>query len=145
MRIWHRELLPYLPDAQFRGQLRELVAIMHEWRDRGKTNHVLINKVMDFPKSHLSSYFTIYSCEFSYRYRKEVSERISQEFREFGGETHVVHPFSPDWHDRVYLDICMMNLFEKHVYGSGSSRITDMEWEKLEGGYKRITGRYFFV
>ena len=24
MRMWHVELLPYLPDMQFRGQLREL-------------------------------------------------------------------------------------------------------------------------
>lgn len=29
MRLWHCELLPYLPELQFKGQLRELVAIMH--------------------------------------------------------------------------------------------------------------------
>lgn len=45
MRIWHYQLLPYLPDAQFKGQLRELVAIMRDWKRKGKTNHVLINKV----------------------------------------------------------------------------------------------------
>ena len=48
MRMWHVELLPYLPDMQFRGQLRELVAIMHDWRDKGKTNHLLINHVTLF-------------------------------------------------------------------------------------------------
>lgn len=26
MRLWHYRLFPYLPDLQFRGQLRELVA-----------------------------------------------------------------------------------------------------------------------
>ena len=31
MRIWHYKLLPYLPDKQFKGQLRELVAIMRAW------------------------------------------------------------------------------------------------------------------
>ena len=36
MRLWHYRLLPYLPDAQFKGQLREMVAIMHDWRDKGK-------------------------------------------------------------------------------------------------------------
>ena len=25
MRLWHYKLLPYLPDAQFKGQLRELI------------------------------------------------------------------------------------------------------------------------
>ena len=34
MRLWHYKLLPYLPDAQFKGQLRELVAILHDWRDK---------------------------------------------------------------------------------------------------------------
>lgn len=53
MRLWHYRLLPYLPDAQFRGQLRELVAIMRDWRDKGKTNHVLINAVMEYPKNTL--------------------------------------------------------------------------------------------
>lgn len=53
IRIWHYQLLPYLPDAQFKGQLRELVAIMHDWRDKGKTNHLLINKVMEYPKNSI--------------------------------------------------------------------------------------------
>lgn len=50
MRIWHWKLLPYLPDRQFKGQLRELVAIMHDWRDKGRTNHLLINRVMESPR-----------------------------------------------------------------------------------------------
>ena len=29
MRMWHYRLIPYLPDLQLKGQLRELVAIMH--------------------------------------------------------------------------------------------------------------------
>jgi uncharacterized protein (TIGR02328 family) len=60
MRIWHYALLPYLPDAQFKGQLRELVAIMHDWRDKGTTNHLLINRVMDYPKEELYNYFILY-------------------------------------------------------------------------------------
>lgn len=47
MRLWHYKLLPYLPAAQFKGQLRELVAILHTWRDKGQTNHILINRVME--------------------------------------------------------------------------------------------------
>ena len=44
MRLWHYRLFPYLPDLQFRGQLRELVAIMHDLRDKGQTNHFGIGK-----------------------------------------------------------------------------------------------------
>ena len=43
LRIWHYKLLEVLPDLQFNGQLRELVVIMRDWRDKGKTNHILIN------------------------------------------------------------------------------------------------------
>ena len=50
MRLWHHKLLRYLPEAQFKGQLREMVAIMRDWRDRGTTNHLLINKVMEYDK-----------------------------------------------------------------------------------------------
>lgn len=37
MRLFHYALLPYLPELQFKGQLREIVLIMHQWRDEGKT------------------------------------------------------------------------------------------------------------
>lgn len=36
-RLWDYRLLPYLPDLQFKGQLREIVLIMHDWRDIGKS------------------------------------------------------------------------------------------------------------
>ena len=60
MRLWHYKLLPYLPDLQFKGQLRELVAIMHDWRDNGKTNHLLINRVMEYPKADFYGYFLVF-------------------------------------------------------------------------------------
>ena len=60
MRIWDYRILPYLPELQFKGQLRELILIMRQWRDKGTTNHILINRVMEYPKSHLSSYFFRY-------------------------------------------------------------------------------------
>ena len=141
MRIWHYKLLPYLPDAQFKGQLRELVAIMRDWRDKGKTNHLLINRVMLYPKSELTLYFTLYYWEYSRRYGKEASQNIFLEFLNFPQDrANPTEQIFADWHDNGYLRVCMANLWEKHHYGRGSSRITDEEWKLLLEGYKTITG-----
>lgn len=141
MRLWHKDLLPYLPDRQFKGQLRELVAIMHDWRDKGKTNHLLINKVMDYPKSHLLEYFLEYASEYTYRYNKPISNRIYEEFSKFCGEwKYIGKELFEGWHDDYYLKVCMANLYEKAKYGKGNSRITDEEWDWLFYGYSIITG-----
>jgi hypothetical protein len=39
----------------------------------------------------------------------------------------------------------MANLYEKHVFGVGKSRITDDEWETLCQGYKNITGEDYKI
>ena len=161
MRLWHYELLPYLPDAQFKGQLRELVAIMHDWRDKGTTNHLLINRVMDYDKKHLTSYFLRYRKEYKKRYHKEIDRGIVWEFLEFANykkyedykfsistneivSVRIVKDIFPDWHNKEYLRICMSNLLEKHR-GIGKSRITAEEWETLCSGYKEITGEEYVI
>ena len=145
MRLWHHKLLPYLPDAQFKGQLRELVAIMHDWRDKGQTNHLLINRVMEYQKGELTDYFAGYCAEYERRYQRHVSISTMCEFREFSVCLHypVVRPYR-DWHNDTYLRICMANLFEKHL-GVGKSRITDEEWQRLLEGYKTITGEDYRI
>ena len=145
MRLWHYKLLPYLPDAQFNGQLRELVAIMHDWRDKGQTNHILINRVMDYPKGELYSYFLEYAVAYQQRYGDRVPKQ-ADEFRDFARDPRgfCLTPFV-GWHDKAYLRVCMANLYEKHVYGRGSSRISDAEWERLLEGYAAITGEAYEI
>ena len=158
MRLWHYELLPYLPELQFKGQLRELVAIMHDWRDKDKTNHLLINRVMEYDKKHLTSYFLRYNEEYRRRYGKEIDKNIYWEFLNFADyevgkdyklsfvngvdivSIRIVKNIFEDWHNKEYLRVCMANLYEKHVFGVGKSRIMDEEWQKLIDGYK---GRCF--
>ena len=143
MRIWHYALLPYLPDMQFRGQLRELVAIMRDWKDKGKTNHLLINRVMGYPKQDLGGYFLIYRKEYQRRYGKDVLATINLEFCDFC-EGHSNQPPFKGWHNLEYLRICYANLLEKHN-GIGKSRITDEEWARLCEGYKTITGEDYEI
>lgn len=163
MRLWHYELLPYLPDLQFKGQLREIVAIMHDWRDKGKTNHILINRVMEYPKSNLQDYYFWYCYNYEKRYGKGTSLRLGQEFFDFDrnyptnscievvGMFHnepipaVTKLIFKDWHNKEYLRICMANLYEKHQYGIGKHRISDDEWQTLLDGYKEITGEDFIL
>lgn len=141
MRLWHYKLLPYLPDAQFKGQLRELVAIMHDWRDKGKTNHLLINRVMDYPKEELVCYFALYYGQYQKRYGKSVRANVFGEFFQFTQDEYkTTGNLFEGWHDNGYLRVCMANLMEKHFYGIGASRITDDEWKRLLDGYRKITG-----
>ena len=142
MRLWHYRLLPYLPDAQFKGQLRELVAIMRDWRDKGKTNHLLINKVMEFSKSNLYGYFLCYADEYEKRYNSRPKQ--TYEFIEFGQHQWEEKPFQ-GWHNKSYLRVCMANLYEKHFFGVGNSRISDEEWKRLTDGYKAITGEDYEI
>ena len=139
IRIWHYKLLPYLPDAQFKGQLRELVLIMHDWRDKGETNHLLINKVMEYEKADLSRYFISYEALYHKRYGKWL-HKYAEEFVAFAEqEPDKKKYFSDGWHNKEYLRVCMANLYEKHIFGVGKSRITDEEWATLCRGYKKIT------
>ncbi len=147
MRIWHYALLPYLPELQFKGQLRELVAIMHDWRDKGKTNHLLINRVMQFDKVDLYQYWRKYAFYYWLRYNKDLMDKYEIEFVRFCkcDTAYEYYPFYPKWHNEEYLRVCMANLYEKHVFGVGKSRITDEEWQRLLDGYKQIIGEDYVI
>ena len=154
MRLWSWQLLPYLPDLQFRGQLRELVVIMRDWRDKGRTNHLLINQVMEFPKAHLCWYFELYREEYIKRYNKEISDNrygkgikpsIIKEFEDFKQPTTIELKLFSWWHNKEYLRVCMSNLFEKYKFGRGKSRITETEWQRLLEGYKYLTNENYEI
>ena len=146
MRLWSWQLLPYLSDLQFKGQLREITAIMRDWRDRGKTNHLLINRVMEYPKADLYRYFCEYEAEYFKRYGRTL-DRYSSEFGRFANWSVDTknNTIFEGWHNKEYLRICMSNLAEKHFYGIGKSRITDEEWQRLCEGYKTITGEDYKI
>lgn len=144
MRMWHVELLPYLPDMQFRGQLRELVAIMHDWRDKGQTNHLLINECMWYSTADLYEYFRCYEDEWNRRYAKKLNEKYSSEFLDFCDAKFKRFRCYTYWHDKTYLRICMANLYEKFL-GRGKNKITQAEWNTLCKGYEKLTGEVYNV
>lgn len=146
MRLWHIDLMPYLPDAQFKGQLRELVAVMRSWRDNGITNHLLINRVVEYPKNDLTRYFIQYEALYHERYGQWLVKHC-KEFIAFD-DTPLNERSKGcfgNWHNKEYLRVCMANLYEKHVFGIGESRITDEEWARLCEGYKNIMGEEYVI
>jgi hypothetical protein len=120
---------------------------MHDWRDNGTTNHLLINKVMEYDKNHLTTYFMKYCYRYAQRYHKPVSTKYALEFQEFCSEVigFIDTPIFDGWHTREYLRSNMANLYEKHFFGIGKSRITDEEWQRLLDGYKNITGEDYVI
>lgn len=146
MRLWAWQMLPYLSELQFKGQLRELVLVMRQWRDDGKTNHLLINRVMEYPKRELYEYWSLYYKEYTNRYNKNI-DKYDDEFWNFCGAGYYDRNPKPfkDWHTKEYLRVCYANLYEKHKFGVGKSRISDEEWRTLCEGYKEITGEEYAI
>jgi hypothetical protein len=142
MRLWHYKLLPYLPELQFKGQLREMVSILHDLKRNGKTNHLLINRIMEYQKDDFYGYFLEYAIEYEKRYG--VLPKQTDEFREWGNHQFTQEPFK-GWHNKEYLRVCLGNLYEKHFFGIGKSRIADEEWQLLCDGYKAITGEEYKI
>ena len=155
MRMWHYKLLPYLPDAQLRGQLRELVAIMHNWRDKGFPRNGLVNIITEYPKHHLYTYFKMFQSSYERRFKKPLNPKWELEFRDFcsdgsGIVSQYSHIYCPEiyggWHDKTYLRICMANLLEKYRYAFMSKgKIDCSEMQRLCEGYRNITGEDYEI
>lgn len=146
MRCWHIKLLPLLPRQQLLSQLRECVAIAKDIYETGKTNHILINPIMDYPIEHFQLYCDMVIEEMNKR-RYVVSNQTYEKFNKYISleDFNVAHSISSDysdvklfmsgeaiqlfsgWHDTTYLVICLYNLYEKYLRGG----VTFDEWDKI--------------
>jgi hypothetical protein len=119
---------------------------MRAWRDGGKTNHLLVNKVMEYERNELVRYYIYYEAVYHRRCGKWIDQKYWEEFKLFQKEeTDKKKHYSDGWHNKEYLRVCMANLYEKHIFGVGKSRITDDEWGTLLMGYKEITGEDYSI
>lgn len=150
MRLWNFMMIPYLPDNQLRGQWRECVLIAKDICEKGKTNHLLINRIMNYNIKHFNLYCQIvWECMDERKiYTTLQSEQKMFKYLgiKFDLDQGVLREnLFEDWHNKEYLRVCMANLYEKHVFGVGKSRITDEEWETLLKGYKELTGEDYVI
>ena len=110
MRLWHIDLIPYLPKSQLLAQKRECDLILKDRWNGKKTNHILINYIYEY--SDIA--FTIY-------YTKLYKEFKARGFK-FNDKYNVVNYLLDDvltcfgrHHNDEYLTICYYNLREKYL------------------------------
>ena len=138
MRLWHYELLPYLPELQLKGQWRECALIAYGLKEHGTPNHLLVNKVDEYSIDHFYSYCVAVWGEMRKRGFTTTVQSMER-VRALGGKVVATNTLFEGWHNKEYLRVCMANLYEKYNFGRGKSRITEAEWQRLLDGYKNIT------
>lgn len=128
MRLWHKDLISVLPRQQLLSQWRECCCIARNIAVKGTPNHILVNKVLEYPTSHLWTYgVMIYQEMIKRGYRAQLGL-----FKKWISETDVVmvkkEELFSEWHNNRYLWQCYYNLQEKYDCGG----ITEEEWRKIE-------------
>ena len=120
MRLWHKDMIPYLPRQQLLGQWRECCLIAKNIAEKGTPNHILVNRIMGYPIHHFSFYSEIvfsemlrrgYHCDSS-KFTKHLplGSTVISRFELFAG-----------WHNNRYYWQCYHNLQEKYDCGGISS------------------------
>ena len=85
MRIWHKDLIEVLPREQLTGAWRECSAIAGAIKKNGEPNHLLVNKVTWFNKSHFYNYCCLVCKEMLNR-GYNVSDNSKQKILDLIGE-----------------------------------------------------------
>lgn len=124
MRLWHKDLIPVLPRQQLIGQWRECCAIAKAIAENGTPNHILINKIIDYPIDHFYTYCKLIELEMLNRNYKITSNSIQKIFRK---PWDYINNIFPNWHNDRYLQQCLRNLQEKYDCGA----IPDEEWNLI--------------
>ena len=143
-RLWSFQLVPFLPRQQLLSQWRECVCIAKSIHDKGTPNHILVNKIMDYPISEFNDYCNIVLVEMIKR-GYNVSESSINKLDKYidfwpDSDKQYSKPFYT-WHTNRYLNQCISNLQEKY----DCQGLTEEEWKKLCEGYKKITGKEFLL
>lgn len=139
MRLWHYELIPYLPRQQLLGQWRELNSIFVK-----KNRHILINYVYDYTTFDLVRYSNYIMAEMLKRKYKFDSKNYDSFLTEehlqikkgdllctmfaftsipifplekVNGEIPERYKTFENHHNEEYLKICCWNLYEKYIRG----------------------------
>lgn len=129
MRLWHKDMIKVLPREQLVAQWRECSAIAGNIKLKGTPNHILVNKVMNYPMNHFISYSHYIREEMTrrgYRTMNSVWEKITSLAPDYN--ILPLEELFPEWHNDTYWVICYYNLKEKWMCGG----IKDEDWTKID-------------
>lgn len=134
IRLWHKNLIPYLPKNQLLGQWRECCCIARNIAVNGTPNHILVNKVLNYPLKHFYTYGLLIYNEMRKRNYKTNMNKFEKYFNGENGEVQIqaTGQVFKDWHDDIYLKICLYNLYEKALCGG----INQEEWNIIANKFK---------
>ena len=129
MRLWHKDLIAFLPREQLVAQWRECSAIAGNIATRGTPNHILVNRVLDYDFDHFITY------------SKDIRDEMSlRKYRTMDSVWNKIVALKPDWKEvpfrnlyyewmnDEYFDICYYNLLEKYRCGG----IKEDDWAAIE-------------
>lgn len=136
MRLWHKDLLPVLPRQQLLGQWRECNAIIGNIEKHETPNHILVNRIMDYPLEHFVTFTKLVLLEMGSRGYKPNPARF---FSWISANDCIPMTKNqilfPDWHNDIYLRQCLYNLEEKAICGG----IPTEEWQRIYEKFKDFT------
>ena len=147
MRLWHKDLIPYLPQKQLVAQWRELCCIAKNIADKGTPNHILVNKILDYGVQHFKQYSNIVLKEMNkrgYKISKQSSENFIKNVCKAEFENKFGIMFCDElyeyWMNDRYLVQCYYNLQEKYDCGGLTkdewSKVNEIKYSKLSEGFK---------
>lgn len=143
MRLWHYKLIPYLPRLQLLSQWRECCCIAKSMVEKGTPNHILVNKILDYPLGMFTTYTKIVRDEITSRgynissaalkkYRSNI-DKCSKKLNI--SESGSIDELYEGWHNDIYLRQCLYNLEEKAMCEGVSAE----EWQRIYDKFKDFT------
>lgn len=117
MRLWHKDLIPYLPQGQLLSQKRECDLMFRDYLNDKKTNHILINYVWEYDISHLISYYVLLEEEFKRRGYIFNKKTLSKVLTKSGNFVEFIDKPFPNHHTTRYMIQNFFNLEEKFDRG----------------------------
>ena len=140
MRLWHKDLIPYLPRQQLLAQWRECCAIISNIANKGTPNHLLVNKILDYPICQFWIYSKLVIEEMEIRGYK-ISSISKNNFQKYydslnNNEFKSTCGIFENWHNERYLKQCLFNLQEKYDCGG----ISEKEWLFISN----VFGKYLY-
>lgn len=134
MRLWHKDLIDVLPRKQLIAQWRECVCIVTNIKNNGTPNHLLVNKIMNYNKSHFYAYCCMVVNEMYKRGYNvsqssidKISSYVTDEEKMISSRIEKDDSLFYGWHNTRYLQQCLYNLQEKYDCGG----LTENEWNLI--------------